>query len=81
MPPCLAGCTSRCKVTDLELEVHEDSLGVPFILIGGVDDDGDRRLLRRLNGALLLNYDVVEGTGHILQAVYIESTGSETDPR
>ena len=77
--PCLAGCTSRCKVTDLE--VHEDSLGVPFILIGGVDDEGDRRLLRRLNGALLLNYDVVEGTGHILQAVYIESTGSETDPR
>ena len=31
------------------------SLGVPFILIGGVNNDGDRGLLRRLAGELLLN--------------------------
>ena len=36
-------------------------LGVPFILIGGVKDNGDRGLLRRLAGSLLLNYDAAEG--------------------
>ena len=42
------------------------SLGVRFILIGGVNDDGDRGLLRRLAGALLLNYDAAEGTGAVI---------------
>ena len=39
------------------------SIGVPFILIGGVNDNGDRGLLRRLAGELLLNYEADEGTG------------------
>ena len=56
------------------------SLGVPFILIGGVNDDGDRGLIRRLAGAFLLNYDAVEGTGAVIPCrLYIESAGSETD--
>ena len=42
------------------------SLGVPFILIGGVNDDGDRGLLRWLAGKLLLNYDAAEGTGAVI---------------
>ena len=42
------------------------SLGVPFILIGGVNNDGDRGLLRRLAGELLLNYDAAEGTGAVI---------------
>ena len=31
-------------------------------LIGGVNDNGDRGLLRRLAGSLLLNYSAAEGT-------------------
>ena len=42
------------------------SLGVPFILIGGVNDDGDRGLLRWLAGELLLNYGAAEGTGAVI---------------
>ena len=42
------------------------SIGVPFILIGGVNGDGDRGLLRRLAGELLLNYDAAEGTGAVI---------------
>ena len=56
------------------------SLEVPFILIGGVNDDGDRRLIRRLTGAFLLNYDTVEGTGAVIPCrLYIKSACSETD--
>ena len=57
------------------------SLGVPFILIGGVNNDGDRGLIRRLTGVFLLNYDTVEGTGAIIipYRLYIESAYSETD--
>ena len=52
----------------------------PSILIGGVNDDGDRGLLRQLAGALLLDYDAVEGTGAVLPCrLYIKVTGSETD--
>ena len=39
---------------------------MPFILIGGVNNDGDRGLLRRLAGELLLNYDAAEGTGAVI---------------
>ena len=56
------------------------SLGVPFILISGVNDDWDRGLVRQLTGAFLLNYDTVEGTGAVVPCrLYIESAGSETD--
>ena len=66
----------RCSTEPAEKDMLENEYHAQASRNGG---PRDRRLLRRLTGALLLNYDVVEGTGHILQAVYIESTGSETD--
>ena len=42
------------------------SLGVPFILIGGVNDNRDRGLLCRLARSLLLNYGAAEGTDAVI---------------
>ena len=54
-------------------------MGVPFILIGGINDDADRGLIRRLIGVFLLNYDTVEVTGAVIPCrLYNESACSET---
>ena len=45
--------------------------------VGGVNDEGDRELLRLLAGALLMDYDAVEGTGVVLPSrLYIEAAGA-----
>ena len=47
---------------------------MPFILIGGINDDADRGLIRRLIGVFLLNYDTVEVTGAVIPCrLYNES--------